>query len=286
MVDEALKKFANELKSIREKKAISLNEIHDKTRIDLKYLNEIEEGNFDALPEVYMRGFLRKYVEMIGLDQDEILSNFELAKGENLEETEPAKSKKIELDKNEFNKKSDTFDDFEDEKPIKEEKNDNGKKKNYFVITMVLFVSAVIVILYFSFKQKSPEEIVIEKPIEEIINEQNNQPIEKTIKISNKKEESKSSAVVEDSLSLRIHAVDTSWMRLMVDNKFRDEFILNPNFSKSVKAKSNFSLLVGNAGGIELILNGKRLPQIGKKGEIKNISVDSSGIHYMRIKKN
>ena len=113
MVDDGLKKFAAELKSIREKKAISLSEINDKTRIDLKYLNEIENGNFDALPEVYMRAFLRKYAAMLELDEDEILSKFEFAKGDTPDEPSPPNPKKIELDQGLHDEVSDTYDDFE-----------------------------------------------------------------------------------------------------------------------------------------------------------------------------
>ncbi len=89
MANESLKKFAEELRSLREKKAVSLNEIYDKTRIDVKYLNEIENGNFDVLPEVYIRAFLKKYAEMIELDSDEILSEYEIAKGEDLRDMSP-----------------------------------------------------------------------------------------------------------------------------------------------------------------------------------------------------
>ena len=288
MADESLKKFAEELKSLREKKAISLSEIHDKTRIDVKYLNKIENGNFDVLPEVYVRAFLKKYGEMIELDSDEMLSKYEIAKGENLEEVTTQKSKKIELDIVEGEKKSEKFDDLEQEIPDDVDIDKDDKKKNVFVPTAFVFVVLSAIILYLIFFNDDPKQIIIEKPIDEIISErtleENGAKVETAENNTTLVVPNIPSKASNDSLSLRINAIDTSWMRIMIDNKFNDEFTLNPKLSKSLKAKSNFSILIGNAGGVELVLNGNKLPIIGKKGEIKNIKVDSEGIHYMRNK--
>lgn len=288
MSDESLKIFAEELKSIREKKAISLNEIYDKTRIDVKYLNEIENGNFDVLPEVYVRAFLKKYAEMLELDSDEILSEYEIAKGENSEAVSPAISKKIELDILKDEEVSKTFDDVEQEIPEATDITKDGKKKNILMPAIFVLVSLISVILYFIFFSDSPEEIIIEKPINEIISERTQEEnvgkLEVTEDNSERVVPTTKSQVKKDSLNLRINAIDTSWMRIMIDNKFNDEFTLSPSLTKSLKAKSNFSILIGNAGGIELVLNGKKLPKIGKKGEIKNIKVDLEGIHYMKNK--
>lgn len=286
MVNEALKKFAAELKGIREKKAISLSEIHDKTRIDLKFLNEIENGNFSGLPDVYMRAFLKKYAAMLELEEDEVLSKYEFAKGEIADEISPLNSKKIELDQGHHEEVPETFDDFEDEKPIEDKVDQSGKNKNVIILSGLVLVSVVVILFYFLFIDSGNEEIVIEKPVEEILSERIEKPADKKIEVSEnvKTSELKTSVSTQDSLSLIIQAVDTSWMRVMVDNKFSDEFILNPMISKSLKAKSHFSLLIGNSGGVELTLNGNKLPAIGEKGQIKNIIVDSSGIHYTRIK--
>lgn len=288
MADESLKKFAQELKSLREKKAISLNEIYDKTRIDVKYLNEIENGNFDVLPEVYIRAFLKKYAEMIELDSDETLSEYEIAKGENSEAVPPPIAKKIELDIEKDEEVPKTFEYVDQEIPEARDITKDGKKKNIFMPAIFVLVSLTAVILYFILFNDSSEEIIIEKPINKIISERTQEDdvvkLEVTEDASERVVATTKSQVKKDSLNLRINATDTSWMRIMIDNKFNDEFTLNPSLTKSLKAKSNFSILIGNAGGVELILNGKKLPKVGKKGEIKNIKIDLDGIHYMKNK--
>ena len=47
MATEALKKFADELKTAREVKEISLLQVSAKTKIDLKFLQAMEDANFD-----------------------------------------------------------------------------------------------------------------------------------------------------------------------------------------------------------------------------------------------
>ena len=58
---EELKKFSNELKEHREKTGITLQQISQKTKIDIKFLKSIEESNFDILPEIYIKAFIKEY---------------------------------------------------------------------------------------------------------------------------------------------------------------------------------------------------------------------------------
>ncbi len=65
------------LKKIREKKGVSLQEIADQTRINITYLNYIEEGNFRGLPaEVFLRGYLLQYAQVIRCDTDVVVNGY------------------------------------------------------------------------------------------------------------------------------------------------------------------------------------------------------------------
>tara|TARA_Y100001968_G_C19419674_1_gene751039 strand:+ start:1188 stop:2078 length:891 start_codon:yes stop_codon:yes gene_type:complete len=76
-MDES-KLFYLELKGLRESSEISLEEISDFTKIDIKYLMAIEEGDFSSLPNVYMRLFLRSYCDYIKADSIKALNDYEL----------------------------------------------------------------------------------------------------------------------------------------------------------------------------------------------------------------
>jgi len=75
-MDES-KTFYTKLKELRESKGYSLDEISDFTKIDIRYLTSIEEGDFSCLPNVYMRLFLRSYCKYIGADSKKALDNYE-----------------------------------------------------------------------------------------------------------------------------------------------------------------------------------------------------------------
>ena len=72
------KTFYLKLKELRESKDYSLDEISDFTKIDIKYLAAIEEGDFSCLSNVYMRLFLRSYCKYIGADFQKTLGDYEL----------------------------------------------------------------------------------------------------------------------------------------------------------------------------------------------------------------
>ena len=66
------------LKAHRESKSIELDEISDHTKINPKYLNAIEEGNFNIIPSIYMRLFIRSYAKYIDADYKQALVDYEL----------------------------------------------------------------------------------------------------------------------------------------------------------------------------------------------------------------
>lgn len=62
------------LQKARLEKGISLEDLQETTKIRKKYLENIEEGNYKALPgNFYVRAFIKSYAEAVGLDPNEVL---------------------------------------------------------------------------------------------------------------------------------------------------------------------------------------------------------------------
>ncbi|MDE2886847.1 MAG: helix-turn-helix domain-containing protein [Gemmatimonadota bacterium] len=72
-----MQEFASELRAQRESSGMSLEELFERTRINPDYLRAIESGNYDVLPEIYVRLFIKKYAQEIGLDVEETLARYE-----------------------------------------------------------------------------------------------------------------------------------------------------------------------------------------------------------------
>jgi hypothetical protein len=74
--------LGEKMKKMREERRLSLGEISKSTKIQVKYLEFIEEGNYLKLPaDVYVKGFLRSYSIFMGLDELAIIKQFEREKG-------------------------------------------------------------------------------------------------------------------------------------------------------------------------------------------------------------
>ena len=67
---------------------------------------------------------------------------------------------------------------------------------------------------------------------------------------------------------LRIHAVEETWLRVVIDGEQTKDVMLSPNQQVQWEARSNFTLTVGNAGGIEVALDGNPVPPLGQSGEV------------------
>ena len=72
-----MREFASELRAQRESSGMSLDELFERTRINPEYLRAIESGNYDILPEIYVRLFVKKYAQEVGLDVEETLARYE-----------------------------------------------------------------------------------------------------------------------------------------------------------------------------------------------------------------
>src|SRR5699024_3547289 len=66
------------LREAREEKGLSLEDIQQKTKIQSRYLQAIEEDNLDDLPgKFYARAFIKEYALAVDLDPSEVLEGFD-----------------------------------------------------------------------------------------------------------------------------------------------------------------------------------------------------------------
>jgi cytoskeletal protein RodZ len=71
-------KFGESLKKERELRGIRLEEISKQTKVHTRFLEAIEQDDLSALPaKAFAKGFLRSYARTVGLDEDQVIMNFE-----------------------------------------------------------------------------------------------------------------------------------------------------------------------------------------------------------------
>jgi len=90
--------LGEKLKIFRNERRLGLNDVSRATKIPYHYLEFLEEGNYDKLPaDVYVKGFLRNYAELLGVDDHIFIRLFEKEKGirKNLKKKNGEKEEKI-----------------------------------------------------------------------------------------------------------------------------------------------------------------------------------------------
>lgn len=275
--------LAEELKQARINNHLSIQQLSNVTRIDIKFIEAMENGDFTYLPELYVKAFTKQYAQAVNLDENIIIKKFEaFSKGIPYEEELPKEEikKPIELareGKKESPKEPASTHVYNAVRTPIGNPLDLPNSKRRIVLTSILVTAiAAFAIIYFFFLRQSHEIIVPEKPIEEVIKENKQRYIanEKTDSLANK-------SISSDSLNLTIMSKDTSWIKIIVDDKKVDDFILFPHSQKDIVAGNNFKIIIGNSGEIELDLNNKSLNFEGKKGQVKYVSINRGGLKYL-----
>lgn len=132
--------IGDKLRSAREAKGLSIADIEKATKIQSRYLEAIEQNDFDKLPgDFYVRAFIRQYAQLVGLDGKELLSDYQ---------QDVPKSDPDEYVENSIDNKSEEV----------RETTDNKKNmwKNYLPrIAICLGVIIVVLVVYFLYARLS-----------------------------------------------------------------------------------------------------------------------------------
>jgi cytoskeletal protein RodZ len=285
-----LNKFSEELKEARIKNDLTLQQMAARTRIDLKFLENLENGSFAFLPELYIKAFIKEYAKLVGLDEKITIKKFDAAKrskaydelGNTEDDIKKTRTEKEEIKPPKplpevpaYTPPVPAYEPYDSTKQQTDSATGLAKNKN-LIIGIVVAVLAVFVIIYFAFIKGSSDIVVSEKTYDQVQkdNEQRSATEPQKPAASDSTYMAKS-----DSLSLVLESKDISWIKVIADGTKPVEFTLAANTQKEVKALKNFRITVGNAGAIQLTLNNKPLNFSGNKHEVKYVSVDSAGLH-------
>lgn len=293
------------LKKIRQELGISLEDVHKKTKIHLNILKAIEGDSITNLSEVYLKSFLKIYCKFLGLNPDEYAASFkESRKSEGAVSASVAKepqgapvpkkpavslagaavspirklfSKAVRLNIISFIKKIKGF--------------------LIFALIFVLFLFCVFSLGKFISSlakrrtvQKRIYRVMPVKPLLSAAKPALRQ--EKTLpKASAQKDgqpylstaSGNSNALKRgDSFSgirLGIRAMQNCFVTLKADGKVVFRRTLEKGRFETWQAKEKIELSLGNAGVVELEVNGQIFSKLGRKGQArKNIVITKEGM--------
>jgi cytoskeleton protein RodZ len=230
--------FGRYLQAIRLERKVSLEQVAAQTRIGLGNLLLIEQEDHEQLPAVvFVKGFLRSYAAAIGADGDEAIRRYELRLGvvQKIAESEAPTGK------------TDT----------------RLWWKLLISLSLLLGIIAVS-ILVISFLSHTPGIEESPQPISSAAEEKSVAgQAQEGVKLS-----PDSANSIPQKLSLRITALENTWAKVIIDEKESTEYNLSPGDDIELEATTGYNLLIGNAGGIKIALNGKAVSIPGESGQV------------------
>ncbi len=238
------------LRRARESKRLSLESVSAATKINIHTLQHIESGTLEKLPgELYIKSFLRQYANFLGVDSVSLLEQYRQASSQ-------------------FKKSSPNLTPQSAESSLRISIQDWLVRLRKREIKRVLVALGVFLFMIgawrllgsFSAKiaqlkqtKSLPKAIVPQTPRILI---PRNVPLEVTLR-----------------------AIEPTWVQVKVDDVVVFQNVLGKDAFEVWRPKKQAELWVGNAGNIEILLNGKLLGKPGKKGRVmKGIVLSREGM--------
>ena len=294
-------------KQVRETKGLTIDEVAAKTRIRTDFVKALEDGNFAKLPDqVFARGFVRSYARSLGLDEEDAIHRFAQSAGayyDKQAERERLRVRQAEEErKRQVNRKAVAIaiglailtlifllsreqssllvrrsssdlppsaskrttpptPESQDEPPSKQAEEVLPAPKPKLSEPPVV----------------SAEESVGNnvEPVTKPASTASTAPVLAAPSSSSLGSDGplggislEGSAATEGQLALELEAIELSWVVVQVDGGSPQEVLLRPGEKATWKGQDQFSLTLGNAGGVKAELNGKPQKPFGPSGKV------------------
>lgn len=242
MKKEDLEKIGIKLREKREQEGYTLDYISNVLKINPTYLEAIENGDIEKFPaEIFLKGFLKNYAAFLKVDISQILG------------MPPEEKKKYQHIPTEIS---------------------GGKNKKYNIHTGYLFLTGVLILIFFSwvrveyvnrklksdFERKQEAGFKTMTTAKEIaLHEQKKQLLQ--MKETNEKK-------------IIIRVKEDCWLEVKDGDIKIFQGLLLGGEEREFPYKSGLKIKVGNAGVVEVNIKGKKIIGLGNKGEVKEITIE------------
>lgn len=253
------------LRQAREERGLSLIDVEQATRIRRKFLRALEEERTDVFSGwVHLRGFLRNYALFLGMDPDEMVEVYRKEVWRRHEESPRV---------------------FAPQKVL-------AQRRPLLRLDLLILFGAVVVLLLVALwgdqqgwwslgvlpdvptavpttavpegmETGTPEPTSeVDRPL--VLPTPTPRPTNTPVPTPT----ATPTPTVLDRVVLTVRAVDRAWMQVVVDGEEVFAGFMEPGEEQTWEGQEYVTLSTGNAGGIEVIVNGAELPPLGEPGEV------------------
>ncbi len=227
------KTIGQTIRQLRKERNISIEQISSKTKISVKVLNILENGERERfLAPVFMEGFLRNYLLAIGEEPDELTGQMRSLFLEEEKEKEAKIKKRLEQKK--------------------------AVKKNLLRAASALFLLVAVIYAATSLntKTKPPARVLLQTQPKTI-----ESPKEVNSDITNIAElaQEKKNVKKPDYFTLKIITRQKSWFFYKIDDNQAKSGFIEAGSTVNLKAKNNLIATFGNSFDMHIFFDGKQV---------------------------
>lgn len=232
--------FGQYLQTARLAARVSREQVAEQTRVSPAILQAIEEEDFDRLPQpVFLKGFLRAYAQAVGADGEEAVRRYERSIGRR-HLLRSGRSDALPTPGG----------------------GGGGRRFAVALLLLAAMAAATIWVYRATDRQAAPPHVEQaaapggdaarepEPPLVPAAGSRAARPLRHV---------------------LTIQAREDGWVKAVVDDANPTEHALKAGDRLRLEARGGFNLLLGNAGGLLLTLDGKPVAVPGKRGETVNL---------------
>ncbi len=236
------------LKKIRQEKGLTLEDLQKKTKVHLNILKAIEGETLTNLSPIYLKGFIKIYCKALGLDPKDYIPDYKESSSSVIlgsHKTKESFLRNVGLKINSL-------------KP-----NKNIRKAIIIGLISLVFLIVIFKIVGCLSSNRSsapsiPSRTNYPKKLESV---------QAAPGTSIPKEAS-------GGVRLVVSARENCLVSVKVDGKVVFHRVLERGRSNNWKAKDRIDLSLGNASAVEIVVNGQRFKDLGRKGQpLKNIVI-------------
>lgn len=249
------------LTAAREARGITVADIADATHINDRFLAALERGEYTLLPQAYVRAHIREYADFVGIDPEEALRVYERMRSP--EPPRPAPASPPAPPSAPVVPPTVAGEPVVPAAEAPAIRPDDGAAAapRFPRTAIVLMLGAAVALAAWVLTRPAPTPTAEEIPFTDVIRESEGAGDTARAAVARP-------PLPADSLTLSAVVRDTAWMLVAPDGGAAMEYLFAPGRRISWKAAERFTVTVGNAGAVDLSLNGKMLPALGRRGTV------------------
>lgn len=237
-----MENIGKRLKEQRLEKGYTFQEIEKETKIRRRYLEALENEEWDIFPGIiYLKGFIKTYCRYLDLDEEEILQGL-----------------------------AHVINDFPEQEPLPQKIEIPGRPRR--MLGIILGIVAVILLIasqqiFESIFQRPPVEV--KNPPGQSTDNTNNNPATSTTNGEEKEEIQTPPVEVIESISVRIQSIEyRCWVEIKDGKNRIYEGTITKGQEISFTDLKDVTFSLGNSGDVRVFINEQDLGVLGKKGEV------------------